>query len=58
MHKFKVTFYKIPVVNDFFKLKIKNHLGKSGLTVLEILNPDKLPLPLRTNFYIEAVKVD
>ncbi|NEO98899.1 MAG: class I SAM-dependent methyltransferase [Symploca sp. SIO2E9] len=50
----EVSFYDISVVTEFFKIKVKNHLGKIGLFILRIINPDQLPLGLRTNFYITA----
>ena len=53
---FKVQFHDIPVVTDYFKEKIYSHLGKPGLLILKILNPDRFPLPLRTNLYISAQK--
>ncbi len=53
---FEVEFYKIPVITDFFKLKIKAFLGKIGLMLLKTINPDKFLHPLRTNFYIKAIK--
>jgi 2-polyprenyl-3-methyl-5-hydroxy-6-metoxy-1,4-benzoquinol methylase len=58
LHKcdFSVTFVEIPVVNDFFKKKIKFHMGNFGLFLLKIMNPDKLPNNFRTNFYLIAKK--
>ena len=53
---FDIIFYDIPVVNDFFIFKIKTYLGKFGVFVLKIMNPDKLPYFLKTNFYIKAKK--
>ncbi len=55
-HNFEVKFYDIPIVTDFFKFKIKSFLGNFGLLLVKIINPDKLPHPLRTNFYIKAKK--
>ena len=55
---FEVVFYDMPVVNEFFKLKIKTYLGKFGIFLLGIINLDKLPRPFRTNFYIKARKKD
>ena len=57
-HGFSTTFYKIPVVTDFFRWKIRRYLGPFGLILLKIVNPDRLPHPLRTNFYVRAVKQD
>ena len=55
-HGFTTTFYPIPVVTDFFRWKVRRYLGAPGLALLAIVNPDRLPMPLRTNFYIKAVK--
>lgn len=55
-HGFSVKFYDIPLVNDFFRFKVEAYLGKPGLLLLKVINPDALPLPLRTNFFITARK--
>ena len=55
-HGFTVEFYDIPLVTDFFRTKVEAFLGTPGLFLLKIVNPDALPLYLRTNFYLEAVK--
>ena len=52
----KPQFYDIPIVTDFFKTKIKRYLGPIGLVLLKLVNPDKLPLWLRTNFYVQTQK--
>lgn len=57
-HRFDVKFYDIPVVNDFFKQKLKRFAGSFGLMMLKVIDPDKLPMPLRTNFYIEARRLE
>ena len=54
---FDVEFYEIPVVDEFFKSKVYRYLGGVGLFSLKILNPDKLPMALKTNFYIKAKKI-
>lgn len=54
---FKIEFVDIPVVNDFFKEKIKGIFGNIGLWLIKIVNPDKFPIFLRTNFYIKAKKI-
>ncbi len=54
---FEVQFFDIPVVNEFFRLKVKRFLGSPGVFVLKFVNPDKFPLPLRTNFYVQARKI-
>ena len=51
---FDVRFHEIPVVTEFFKRKVRRYLGSAGVAALAVVNPDKLPMPLRTNFYIEA----
>lgn len=53
---FSAEFYDIPIVNHYFKKKVKRYLGTFGLFLLKIINLDKLPMNLRTNFYIKAVK--
>jgi len=55
-HGFAVEFYDIPLVNDFFRFKVEAYLGKIGLLLIKVINPDALPLPLRTNFFITARK--
>ncbi|WP_088242459.1 class I SAM-dependent methyltransferase [Calothrix rhizosoleniae] len=56
-HNFETSFYDIPIVTDFFMLKVKRFLGVFGILILKVINPDKLPLSLRTNFYIQARKI-
>jgi hypothetical protein len=56
-HGFAVRFHDVPVVTDFFKRKIRRYLGAPGVAALTIVNPDRLPMPFRTNFYVEARKV-
>ena len=51
---FNVRFYDIPVVNDFFRAKIKRQFGKFSLKLLSIFNPDRFPYFLKTNFYMEG----
>lgn len=55
-NSFDVEYFDIPVVNDFFKTKVKMFLGSFGLFILKIVNPDNFPLPLRTNFFLQAKK--
>jgi len=52
---FELTFFDVPVVNDYFKQKVRNYVGPLGPALLTVLNPDKFPLYLRTNFYARAV---
>jgi SAM-dependent methyltransferase len=56
-HGFEPSFHDIPIVNDFFKTKVRAFLGEVGVGLLKVLDIDRLPLPLRTNFYCEARKV-
>jgi SAM-dependent methyltransferase len=53
-HGFGVTVFDVPVVNDFFRAKVRRHLGLPGLAALAIVNPDRLPRALRTNLYVMA----
>jgi SAM-dependent methyltransferase len=48
--------YDIPVVNDFFRNKVRTYTGSVGLAALRVVNPDRLPLSCRTNFYVAARK--
>jgi SAM-dependent methyltransferase len=54
-HGFDARFHDVPVVTEFFRRKVRRYLGPPGLAAIAIVNPDRLPMPLRTNFYIEAV---
>ncbi|WP_413163506.1 class I SAM-dependent methyltransferase [Capilliphycus salinus ALCB114379] len=51
-----IEFYDVPTVTDFFKVKVKTYLGGFGLASLKVVNPDRFPLYLRTNFYLTAKK--
>lgn len=53
-HGLRVRFYDVPVVNDFFRDKVRRFLGRPGLIALKVFDPDKLPIPFRTNFFVEA----
>lgn len=53
-HGFTATTFDVPVVNEFFRGKVREHLGAAGLAALKIVNPDRLPLVLRTNLYVQA----
>jgi len=55
---FNVDFIKILVVNEFFINKIKKNFGKLGLFLIKIINPDKLPLPMKTNFFLISKKTN
>jgi SAM-dependent methyltransferase len=55
-HGFSAEAYDIPVVNEFFREKIRRHLGWPGVAALAVANPDRMPLWLRTNLYVRARK--
>jgi hypothetical protein len=55
-NSFESKLYSLPVVIDFFKLKILTYLtymGPWGLLLLKAINPDELPLPFETNFSLK-----
>ena len=51
-----MAFDDVKVVTPFFRQKVRRYLGPAGPLLLAVLNPDRLPLPLRTNFYVRARK--
>lgn len=53
-HGFGFDFVEVKVVNQYFKGKIKNTFGVFGLLFLRFFDPDKMPLFLRTNFYVKS----
>ncbi len=55
-HGFDVRAFDVPVVNEFFRQKVRRYLGGLGLATLAVVNPDRLPLAFRTNLYVQAVK--
>jgi SAM-dependent methyltransferase len=57
-HGFRPEFYKIDVVNNYFRTKIEHFAGQPSVLLLRIFNPDTLPMPLRTNFYVKAKLVN
>jgi hypothetical protein len=44
----------VPVVNDFFRAKVRRYAGWPGTLALKAINPDRLPLRFRTNLYVQA----
>jgi hypothetical protein len=56
-HGFETRAYDVPVVNAFFRDKIRQYVGPMGLVALRIVNPDRLPLAWRTNLYVRARKL-
>jgi cyclopropane fatty-acyl-phospholipid synthase-like methyltransferase len=57
-HGFEPTAFDVPVVNDFFRRKVRTYAGWPGTIALAVVNPDRLPLSWRTNFYVVARKAD
>jgi len=57
-HGFSVQFFDVPVVNAFFRGKVRRHLGWPGAVALTLANPDRLPVKWRTNLYVQATKSD
>ena len=53
---FDVRFADVPVVTAFFRRKLRHYLGAIAPFLLAVANPDRLPLPMRTNFYVVAQK--
>lgn len=51
---FSPVFHDIPVLTEFFREKVRFYLGRPGVLLVKLLNPDSWPLPLRTNFFIAA----
>lgn len=46
--------YDIPVVNEFFRAKVRRYAGLPGSLALSVVNPDRFPLRFRTNLYVQA----
>lgn len=55
-HGFGVHVYDVPVVNEFFREKVRRYAGPIGAFALRVVNPDRLPLAWRTNLYVRAEK--
>ena len=53
---YNYEFITMPVVTDWYRNKIRKHLGGFGTFLLTVLNPDKWPWPIRTNFYLVTKK--
>ncbi|MCF8057499.1 MAG: class I SAM-dependent methyltransferase [Desulfocapsa sp.] len=56
-HQFLIEYYDIPIVTEFFVEKVRSYLGSLGVFLLKIVNIDKLPYFLRTNFYVKAERI-
>jgi SAM-dependent methyltransferase len=55
---FEPRAYDVPVVNEFFRGKVRRYVGPIGVFALRLLNPDRLPLAWRTNLYVAAIRRD
>jgi SAM-dependent methyltransferase len=51
---FSIRFVDVPVVTDWFVDKLRRFTGGFGPAMLKVFNPDRMPLPLRTNFFVVA----
>ena len=51
-----VRAYDVPVVNDFFRAKVRRYAGWPGALALALVNPDRFPLRFRTNLYVKATR--
>jgi 2-polyprenyl-6-hydroxyphenyl methylase/3-demethylubiquinone-9 3-methyltransferase len=56
-HGLEPRAYDVPVVNEFFRSKVRRHLGVAGELALNVANPDRLPPEWRTNLYVQAIKI-
>ena len=54
-HGFDVAVSDVPVVNDFFRAKVRRYAGIAGVAALAVLNPDRLPRAWRTNLYVRVL---
>jgi SAM-dependent methyltransferase len=54
---FDARAYDVPVVNAFFRDKVRTYAGWPGALALRVVNPDRLPLAWRTNLYVSARKL-
>lgn len=55
-HGFDVQAFDVPVVNEFYRAKVRRYLGLAGIGLLKVLNLDRLPLGWRTNLYVMATR--
>jgi SAM-dependent methyltransferase len=51
---FEARAYDVPVVNAFFREKVRKYAGAVGTATLAVVNPDRLPLQWRTNLFVHA----
>jgi len=55
---FEPEFLPIPVVNEWYRRKVRAVLGPPGVLALRLAQVDRWPLILRTNFYVHARRTD
>lgn len=55
---FTTQFIQVPIVTPFFLQKMKKYFGSFGVVLVTLLQPDRWPIWLKTNFYVEATKTD
>ncbi len=55
-HGFETSFADVRLVTPFYREKVRRYLGRPGLWLLAVANPDWLPRRLRTNYYLRARK--
>ncbi len=53
---FETRFIAVPLVTPYFLEKIEKYFGKPGLLMVRLLQPDRWPIWLKTNFYLAATK--
>lgn len=53
-HGFDLSFADIPVVNDFYRQKLRRYIGVAAPALLAVVSPDRWPMPLKTNFFVVA----
>jgi ubiquinone/menaquinone biosynthesis C-methylase UbiE len=51
---FEARVHDVPVVNAFFREKVRKYAGAAGTAALTVVNPDRLPLQWRTNLFVHA----
>jgi len=54
---FEPWFADVPVVNEFFREKLRRYVGPVGPALLNVVNPDRWPMKFRTNFYVVARRI-
>ena len=54
LNNFNYSFVDIKVTNEYLINKLKRRLGILGVILYKIFNPDRMPFPLKTNFYVIA----